>query len=134
MDFDLEIYATYYHKNSLQVHTLKQTTIQSWAWLEEARSRQRESQDEELRTLMKSKPLDSVSEKHLTTLEQMQYYLSSQLSQSHKSLDDQWDKFQDYCRKTSRAQLPTMEAIFQTMVKQNAILQRHVRMLFIFLL
>ncbi|XP_044751181.1 nuclear pore complex protein Nup214-like isoform X2 [Coccinella septempunctata] len=110
---------------SSEVHVLKQTTIQSWAWLEEARSRFKESQDEELRNIMKSKPLDSVSEKHRSTLKQMQYYLNSQLAQSHKALDDQWDKFQDYCRKTNRLQLPTMEAIFQTMVKQNAILQKH---------
>ncbi|XP_045472891.1 nuclear pore complex protein Nup214 [Harmonia axyridis] len=108
-----------------EVHILKQNTIQSWAWLEEARSRYKESKDEELKNVLKSKPLDSVSEKHLSTLKQMQYYLNSQLTQSHKALDEQWDKFQDYCRKTSRVQLPTMEAIFQTMVKQNAVLQKH---------
>ncbi|KAL3283257.1 hypothetical protein HHI36_006405 [Cryptolaemus montrouzieri] len=109
---------------SSEIHILNQSLFQSWAWFEEARSRFRESQNEEIRTILKSKPLDSVSEKHLSSLKLMEHYLDSQLSQAHKALDEQWDNFQEYCRKISRVQLPTMEAIFQTMVKQNAILQK----------
>ncbi|KAK9879386.1 hypothetical protein WA026_006456 [Henosepilachna vigintioctopunctata] len=123
-DFIVELIETSESQSS-EIHVLKQNTVQSWAWLEEAKSRLREYQSEELSALLKSKPLDSVSEKHLYTLIQMEYYLDSQLSQAHKALDEQWDKFQEYCRKVNRVQLPTMEAIFQTMVKQNAILQKH---------
>ncbi|EFA04104.2 nuclear pore complex protein Nup214 [Tribolium castaneum] len=107
-----------------EVHILKQNLLQSWAWYEEVKSRHLSSQDESLLVLMRAQPLDSVSEKQLADIRHANYYLESQISQAHSALDEQWENFQDYCKKKHKIQIPTMEMIFQTMVKQNAILQK----------
>ncbi|KAG5897453.1 hypothetical protein JTB14_002714 [Gonioctena quinquepunctata] len=107
-----------------EVHNLKQNLILSWAWYEEALSRYNVSKNETMNLLLKAQPLDSATEKRQSDIQKLVYYLESQLSQVHKALDEQWEKFQDYAKKTHRVQMPTMEAIFQSMVRQNAVLQK----------
>lgn len=80
-----------------------------------------------MKLLIKSQPLDSATEKRYTDIKKLIYYIESQLSEVSKALDEQWDKFQDYVKKTYRVQMPTMEAIYQAMVRQNAVLQKQVR-------
>lgn len=84
-----------------------------------------------MKLLIKSQPLDSATEKRYYDIKQLIYYIESQLLQVSKSLDEQWDKFQDYVKKTYKVQMPTMETIYQTMVRQNAILQKQVRIIFL---
>nr|XP_023012697.1 nuclear pore complex protein Nup214 [Leptinotarsa decemlineata] len=112
-----------------EVHNLKQNLILSWAWYEEALSRYNISKDETMTLLLKSQPLNSASEKRQSDMRKLIYYLESQLSQVNKALDEQWEKFQDYAKKTHRVQMPTMEAIFQSMVSQNAVLQKQIYIL-----
>ncbi|KAJ8958878.1 hypothetical protein NQ318_019645 [Aromia moschata] len=107
-----------------EVHYLKQNLIQCWAWFEEARSRYNCSKDEAMSMLQRSQPLDSATEKRQQDMRTLMYYIESQISQASKALDEQWDNFQDYAKKTHRTKTPTMEAIFQTMVRQNAVLQK----------
>ncbi|CAG9813932.1 unnamed protein product [Phaedon cochleariae] len=107
-----------------EVHSLKQNLILSWAWYEEAQSRYNISKDGTMTLLLKFQPLDSATEKRQSDIQKLIYYLESQLSQTNNALDEQWDKFQDYAKKTYKVQMPTMEAIFQSMVKQNAVLQK----------
>ncbi|XP_050514328.1 nuclear pore complex protein Nup214 [Diabrotica virgifera virgifera] len=109
---------------SAEVHSLKQNLVLSWAWYEEALSRYNLSKDETMGLILKSQPLDSATEKRQSDIKKMMYYLDSQLSQASKALDEQWDNFQDYTKKSYRVQMPTMEAIFQTMVRQGALLQK----------
>ncbi|XP_060517249.1 nuclear pore complex protein Nup214 [Cylas formicarius] len=109
---------------SSEVHCLKQNLLQAWAWFEEARSHYNTAKNEAVALLMKSRPLDSLSQKRKNDIKQLIYYIESQLSQANKALDEQWNNFQDYAKKTHRVQMPTMEAIFQTMVRQNAVLQK----------
>ncbi|XP_050302010.1 nuclear pore complex protein Nup214 isoform X2 [Anthonomus grandis grandis] len=109
---------------SNEIHLLKQNLIQSWAWFEEAKSHYNASKNEAIALLIKMQPLDSLAQKRLQDVEQLAYYIESQLSQANKTLDEQWDKFQDYAKKSYKFQTPTMEAIFQTMVRQNVILQK----------
>ncbi|KAH1004570.1 hypothetical protein HUJ05_005365 [Dendroctonus ponderosae] len=108
-----------------EIQCLKQNTIQAWAWFEEAKSYYQSSKNEAIALLIKAQPLDSLSQKRLKDIEQLAYYIESQLSQANKTLDEQWGNFQDYARKTHRVKMPTMETIFQTMVRQNAVLQKH---------
>lgn len=105
---------------------MKQNLLQSWAWYEEIKSRQVTSKNESMQVLLKAQPLDPASEKRLDDIQHAKYYLESQITQAHRALDEQWEIFQDYCKKTNRIQIPTMEMIFQTMVKQTAILQKKV--------
>ncbi|KAJ8969944.1 hypothetical protein NQ317_012933, partial [Molorchus minor] len=107
-----------------EVHYLKQNLIQCWAWFEEARSRYNCSKDETMSLLLRSQPLDSATEKRQQDLTKLMYYIESQLSQASRALDEQWDNFQDYAKKTYRIKMPTMETIFQTMVRQSAVLQK----------
>ncbi|RZC32550.1 nuclear pore complex protein Nup214, partial [Asbolus verrucosus] len=107
-----------------EVHVLKQNLLQSWAWYEEVKSRHIASTNESMVILQRAQPLDPASEKQLEDIRHANYYLESQIAQAHRALDEQWESFQDYCKKTHRMQVPTMEMIFQTMVKQNAILRK----------
>ncbi|XP_018561339.1 nuclear pore complex protein Nup214 [Anoplophora glabripennis] len=107
-----------------EVHYLKQNLIQSWAWYEEARSRYNASKDETVSLLLRSQPLDSATEKKQADIRKMMYYIESQITQASKALDEQWDNFQDYAKKVHRTKMPTMEAIFQAMVRQNVIVQK----------
>lgn len=109
------------HIQSSEIHTLKHNTLQSWAWLEEARLRMNDNQNN---VIEKLKPLNSVLEKHMDSLQKMEYYLNSQLKLANGALDEQWENFQEFCKKSVRIKTPTMEAIFQAMVKQNAVLQK----------
>lgn len=109
------------------MHCLKQNLIQSWAWFEEARSRFNASRDETVSLLLRSQPLDSATEKKQTDIKKLMYYIESQITQASKALDEQWNNFQDYAKKVHRTKMPTMEAIFQAMVRQNGILQKQVR-------
>ncbi|CAG9838675.1 unnamed protein product [Diabrotica balteata] len=109
---------------SAEVHSLKQNLVLSWAWYEEALSRYNLSKDETMGLILKSQPLDSATEKRQSDIKKIIYYLDSQLSQASKALDEQWDNFQEYTKKSYRVQMPTMEAIFQTMVRQGALLQK----------
>lgn len=80
-----------------------------------------------LKLLIKSQPLDSATEKRYTDIKNLIYYIESQLLEVSRALDEQWDKFQNYVKKTYKVQMPTMEAIYQAMVRQNAVLQKQVR-------
>lgn len=80
-----------------------------------------------MKLLIKSQPLDSSTEKRYTDIKKLIFYIESQLLEVRKALDEQWDKFQDYVKQPYRVQMPTMEAIYQAMVKQNAVLEKQVR-------
>ncbi|KAF7278074.1 hypothetical protein GWI33_008840 [Rhynchophorus ferrugineus] len=109
---------------SSEIHCLKQSVIQSWAWFEEAKSHYNVSKNVTVALLMRLQPLDSVADKKLKDIQQLIYYIESQLSQVNKALDEQWANFQNHTKNSYKVKLPTMEAIFQTMVRQSAILQR----------
>ncbi|KAF5284867.1 hypothetical protein FQR65_LT13383 [Abscondita terminalis] len=113
--------------NSVQeaeVHSLKQGLIKTWAWYEDARSRYMQSEDPTLNALFRIQQLDPVSQRYMNDIQHLSYYLESQLNQAGRVLDEQWENFQDYCKKISRLKIPTVETIYQTMVRQSAIHQK----------
>ncbi|XP_031345632.1 nuclear pore complex protein Nup214-like isoform X2 [Photinus pyralis] len=107
-----------------EVHSLKQALIQTWAWYEDARSRYTLSQEATLEALLRVEQLDPVSQRRLSNIQYLTYYLESQLIQANRVLDEQWENFQDSCKKTCKLKIPTIETIYQTMVRQNAIHQK----------
>ncbi|XP_018325746.1 nuclear pore complex protein Nup214 isoform X2 [Agrilus planipennis] len=107
-----------------EVHHLKQLVIQGWIWYEEAQSRFAASKDPTMNLLQRSQPLDPASKKQLDDIRQLLYYLETQLVQASGALDERWETFQDSCRKTLRLRIPTLENVFQTMVKQNGTLMK----------
>ncbi|KAK4879776.1 hypothetical protein RN001_007922 [Aquatica leii] len=107
-----------------EVHSLKQGLVQTWAWYEDARSRYLQIQDSTLDTLFRIQQLDPVSQRYMNDIQYLTYYLESQLLQAGKVLDEQWECFQDSCKKISRLKIPTVETIYQTMVRQTAIHQK----------
>nr|CAH7723711.1 unnamed protein product [Callosobruchus chinensis] len=110
-----------------EVHSLQHDSIFSWALYEDTLSRYNSKDDT---FIMETQPLDPVAERRQAETKKTLYYIESQLSQANKALDENWDRFQDYAKRTHRAQqMPTMEAIFQTMVRQNAILQKQMYLL-----
>lgn len=105
---------------------MKQQLIQTWSWFEDARSRFAVMNDETMANLIKIQPLDPACQHHLEEITGLLYYVESQLAQANRALDEQWDNFQDSCKKIYRVQTPTVETIFQSMVRQNAVLQKQV--------
>lgn len=108
-----------------EVHALKNGLIENWALFEDARLRHVQSKDAETGRALRTQPLDPASKRSLAEIEHLQYYLESQIIQANGVMDDQWEAFQDSCRSTLRTKVPTMEAIYQTMVRESVILQKH---------
>lgn len=108
----------------MQIFSLKQGLIQTWAWYEDARARFAYAQSETLKTLLNIQNLDPVSLRYSNDIKKMTYYIQSQLAQASRVLDEQWENFQDSCKNLVRLKIPTMEAIYQTMVRQSAIYQK----------
>lgn len=109
---------------SNEIHCLKQNLIQSWAWFEEAKSLYNDSKNEVVNLLIKVQSLDSLSEKRLKDIDQLAYYIESQITLADKALDEQWGSFQDYTKKRYKQKVHTVDSIFQTMVNQNAVIQK----------
>ncbi|KAF5288978.1 hypothetical protein FQA39_LY03857 [Lamprigera yunnana] len=107
-----------------EVNSLKQGLIQTWTWYEDARSRSIHSQDMALDALFRMQQLDPVSIRYLTSIEHLTYYLESQLNQAGRVLDEQWENFQDSCKKVIKIRVPTIETIYQTMVRQSVVHQK----------
>lgn len=106
------------------MHYLKQSVIQTWAWYEAAQSRFAISKDPTMQAVLRSQPLDPASIRQLSDIKHILYYINSQLVQANGALDEQWNNFQDSCKKTLKYKLPTIETIYQSMVRQNAILHK----------
>lgn len=79
-------------------------------------------------TLVRVQPLDSASTRQLEEIRHLLHYLQSQLTQASSGLDEQWETFQNSCKKKLSLQLPHIEAIYQSMVKQSATVQKQVRL------
>lgn len=103
--------------------------MQSWAWYEEARSRLAICKDPTLLSVLRTQPLDPASERHMADMRHILYYVEAQLSNANGALDEQWSNFQDSCKKILKQKIPTIEAIYQSMVRQNAVLQKQTYML-----
>lgn len=108
------------------VHYLKQAVMQSFAWYEDTKSRQRRYTDPNYANLLQTQELDPFSEKQLMYIKHLIFDIESQLKQVDGFLDNQWAEFQDACKKQAkeRMQLPVLEPIYQSLVRQNAILDK----------
>lgn len=113
-----------YKIQASEVHCLKQSLIQTWAWYEDAHSRFSVRKDSAMQAVIKLQPLDPASVKQLADIKHLLYYIESQLHQVNGALDEQWNNFQDSCKKTIKFKLPATETIYQSMVRQNAIIQK----------
>ncbi|GJQ67605.1 putative nuclear pore complex protein [Trypoxylus dichotomus] len=113
----------------IEVYHLKQNLVQNWAWYEEVKSRFTTSKDPSLITLVQAQPLDAASARQLEEIRHLLYYLQSQMIHASAALDEQWEIFQNSCKKKLGVKLPNIEAIYQSMVKQSAIVQKQVYLL-----
>ncbi|KRT80585.1 hypothetical protein AMK59_5498, partial [Oryctes borbonicus] len=114
---------------AVEIHLLKQKLIQNWAWYEDVRFRSASSKDSSFITLVQAQPLDAASSKQLEEIRHLLYYLQSQLVHANTALDEQWETFQNSCKKKLSLKLPNIEAIYQSMVTQSAIVQKQVYLL-----
>lgn len=107
-----------------EVQSLKQALVQSVAWHEDAKSRHLRYIDPSFSSLLICQELDPVSKKQLEDIQHLTYYIDSQLKLVDGFLDNQWADFQDSCKKyvQGRYIVPTMEPIYQTMVRLHGIL------------
>lgn len=126
LEFYKELQDTTYSQVS-EVYLLKQALMQSFAWFEDAKARHRRYNDPNFSSMLQSQKLDPVSEKQLGDIQHFAYYIEAQLKLVDGFLDNQWSDFQDSCKKQLKGKMhiPTLEPIYQALVKQNAILQRH---------
>lgn len=126
LEFYKELQDTTYSQIS-EVYILKQALMQSFAWFEDAKARHRRYKHPNFSSMLQSQKLDPVSEKQLGDIQHLTYYIEAQLKQVDGFLDNQWSDFQDSCKKQIKGKMhiPTLEPIYQALVKQNAILQRH---------
>ncbi|XP_077299621.1 nuclear pore complex protein Nup214 [Arctopsyche grandis] len=109
-----------------QMTILKHDLINTCAFLAEARMQPATMELEQLAQL------DPVSANKMTCIKLTSYYIESQLQQVNSVLDEQWENFQNTCRQKTLAldginntdymKMPTLEKIYQPLLKQSEIL------------
>ena len=75
-----------------EIHGLKTSTLESFEWAEEARSRDLRQRDPRYQQLLKGRALDPLSQKRLSTVQSKYLYLDQQLNEVNNKLDLEWEE------------------------------------------
>lgn len=82
-----------------EIHAVKADMMESFAWLEDAKSRNAQRKNPTYVQLKRSEELDPISSRHMTDVAHLKYYIENQLKQLNDYLDKEWMEHQDNCRK-----------------------------------
>ncbi|XP_026285827.1 nuclear pore complex protein Nup214 isoform X1 [Frankliniella occidentalis] len=105
-------------------HDVKSIGMEASLWVEDAKSRLRQFNKPSYLQLVKSQELDPVSARALFNIKQKFDYVEIQLANINQQLTAEWSKFQEVRSPRNRLYVPTMDEIYQTMVKQKNIMHR----------
>lgn len=81
-----------------EIHAVKEDMMESFAWLEDAKSRNRQRKNPNYVQLKRSEELDPISSRHMSEISHLKYYVENQLKQLNTHLDKEWMEHQDVCR------------------------------------
>ncbi|KAK2586342.1 hypothetical protein KPH14_010634 [Odynerus spinipes] len=96
---------------STDIAYLKALLLQSFAWVEEAKSKNAVNSENTTRNCENSKMAD---------LQRLFYYTQSQLTQANKVLDFEWSEHM--YQKKSKMKIPSLEFLYQNLVLHNKII------------
>ena len=82
-----------------EIHSVKADMMESFAWLEDAKSRNAQRKNPTYVQLKRSEELDPISSRHMTDIAHVKYYIENQLKQLNSFLEKEWSEHQDKCRK-----------------------------------
>lgn len=116
---------------SSEIHSLKNMVLESFAMLSEAESQEKRLKDPKYLSMLRDRALDPKSAKQMQKINQLNQYLSTQLSEVNDKLDNDWHEFVQKQKNDKRKghKLPSAEAIYRTIVSnQNIIYNQKVQL------
>ncbi|KAK6641421.1 hypothetical protein RUM44_013132 [Polyplax serrata] len=111
---------------SCEIHSVVTDLMESFGWLEDAKSRNIQRKNPSFVELKRSEELDPISERHMKEIGQLKYYIENQLQQLTSHLEKEWMDHQDNYRMEVKNQMvvPTLEELYKTMHFQLKILSK----------
>ncbi len=112
-----------------EIHQLQNGTLECFEWAEEARSREARNKDPRYQRLLKSRGLDPLSQKKLSSVQSRFLFLDQQINEANHKLDLEW---REHLRETKghgfggsrrRIEVPTREAVYRALVTNHRILE-----------
>lgn len=83
---------------SCEIHSVVTDLMESFGWLEDAKSRNIQRKNPSFVELKRSEELDPISERHMKEIGQLKYYIENQLQQLTSHLEKEWMDHQDNYR------------------------------------
>ncbi|KAK8781972.1 hypothetical protein V5799_016690, partial [Amblyomma americanum] len=103
-------------KTHVDVHTLRSLVFETFALLEEARTRDLRNRDPQYAGLLRDRGLDPVAARRLAEARRLRHYVQEQLREVHARLDLDWREHVDQLSSRKRtAELSTAEAIYRAL-------------------
>ncbi|XP_023241525.1 nuclear pore complex protein 14-like isoform X2 [Centruroides sculpturatus] len=121
--FDIEIRENV-ESLSLDLHNLKSLVLETFAMIEDARSREMKSKDPLYYSLLKSRALDPISARKLKEIRCLYRYVDNQLQELHSKLDQERQDFLNAKKKMNKKPSPfsPAEAIYHVVQNNHNIL------------
>lgn len=103
-------------RTHVDVHTLRSLVFETFALLEEARTRDLRNRDPQYAGLLRDRGLDPVAAQRLAEARRLRHYVEEQLREVHARLDLDWQEHVDQQSSGKRtAELSTAEAIYRAL-------------------
>ncbi|XP_078686869.1 uncharacterized protein LOC144919337 isoform X3 [Branchiostoma floridae x Branchiostoma belcheri] len=115
------------------IHDLRTQTLETFAMLEEGKSRNDRNKEPYYHQLLRSQALDPASANKMKEIRQMYHYVDTTLRDVNNMLDDEWDKFkQQKTQKTGKLKSPALDVVYRAVSNHDKILHdqsQHIRRL-----
>ncbi|KAI8518454.1 hypothetical protein Bbelb_044710 [Branchiostoma belcheri] len=115
------------------IHDLRTQTLETFAMLEEGKSRNDRNKEPYYHQLLRSQALDPASANKMKEIRQMYHYVDTTLRDVNNMLDDEWDKFkQQKTQKTGKLKSPALDVVYRAVSNHDKILHdqsQHIRKL-----
>ncbi|CAH1795927.1 unnamed protein product [Owenia fusiformis] len=99
-----------------EIHELKADSLDAFAAVEEARSRQKLNHEPRYLSLLRARSLDPASAKAMKDITLHYHYLENSINEVNISLDNEWEKYQADKRQRSKKMVtPASDAIYRTL-------------------
>ncbi|XP_078605032.1 uncharacterized protein LOC144878389 isoform X3 [Branchiostoma floridae x Branchiostoma japonicum] len=115
------------------IHDLRTQTLETFAMLEEGKSRNDRNKEPYYHQLLRSQALDPASANKMKEVRQMYHYVDTTIRDVNNMLDDEWDKFkQQKTQKSGKLKSPALDVVYRAVSNHDKILHdqsQHIRKL-----
>ncbi|XP_035665364.1 nuclear pore complex protein Nup214-like isoform X8 [Branchiostoma floridae] len=115
------------------IHDLRTQTLETFAMLEEGKSRNDRNKEPYYHQLLRSQALDPASANKMKEVRQMYHYVDTTIRDVNNMLDDEWDKFkQQKSQKSGKLKSPALDVVYRAVSNHDKILHdqsQHIRKL-----